>query len=363
MTQPCRQCSDKAFNCTYDRVRKKRGPAGKRIESIWEQQGSGQARKNGERARAQTTSSTATLDTDYSGYDLQQTASFTSIDSSMLEDAAVTSHASQSPLGGSIDPTLMSPSQYTSNPTSKPGANIMNSNAIDNNLPLDSAMTGLVQNDFALPSLPMESPSSSPDLFGNIYSQINNDQVSEERWPRTVNEENLLPWIDVYFKRLHPTIPILNRTTMFHEMLAGKHYQDNQYGAMLLSLCAFAMTQPVQIHEVAEAPSRMVQARMLMEESIKMRVNADFGEQPTLEMILTSFYLFACLFGNNKHGAAWHRLREAVDLAQSLGIDKQQSYGSLDSITRERWLRTYLVLSVTERCVTPKSHVIDDASM
>jgi hypothetical protein len=58
---------------------------------------------------------------------------------------------------------------------------------------------------------------------------------------------------------------------------------------------------------------------MLMEESVKMRVTADFGENPSIEMILTSFFLFACLFGNEQHKAAHHKLREAVDLAHSLG--------------------------------------------
>jgi hypothetical protein len=168
-------------------------------------------------------------------------------------------------------------------------------------------------------------------------------------WPKKVNEANLLPWIDVYFKRLHPTIPILNRANMYCEMLLRKHRADPQYGAMLLGLCAFAMTQPVQIHERASTVSRSAQARMLMEECVRMRMAPDFGEDPTIEMILASFFLFACLFGSHQHKAARHRLREAVDLAYSLGMHLPQSYTNLTRELREQWLRTYLVLSVTER--------------
>ena len=99
---------------------------------------------------------------------------------------------------------------------------------------------------------------------------------------------------------------------------------------------------------------------MLMEECVRMRVSADFGEYPSIDMILTSFFLFACLFGSNQHKAARLRLREAIDLAHSLGIHLPQSYDGLDAERREQWLRTYLVLSVTERAYAlQKRHSID----
>lgn len=205
-------------------------------------------------------------------------------------------------------------------------------------------------NAFIFPSLPAESPSGSVDQFGSILEQdLPLLAATADVWPSRVNEMTLLPWIDVYFKRLHPTIPILNRTNIYSDMLLRKHRTDPHYGAMLLGLCAFAMTQPVQIHERASMPSRSVQARMLMEECVRMRVTADFGENPTIEMAITSFFLFACLFGNNQHKAARHRLREAVDLAYSLGLHLPDSYIGLAIDMREQWLRTYLVLSVTER--------------
>jgi hypothetical protein len=207
--------------------------------------------------------------------------------------------------------------------------------------------------DFMLPSLPVESPTDdSYNLFAAMLQQ-DQPQISEstEIWPNTISQEALLPWIDVYFKRLHPTVPVLSRTMIYQEMLLRTHHHDPHFGAMLLALCAFAMTQPVQIHEIASTPSRSVQARMLLEESIKMRMTVDFGENPSVYMILTSFSIFACLFGNDQHKAAHHRLREAVDLANSLSMHMPQAYDSLDVETREQWLRTYLVLSVTERYV------------
>ncbi|THX15130.1 hypothetical protein D6D13_02389 [Aureobasidium pullulans] len=216
--------------------------------------------------------------------------------------------------------------------------------------------------EFVLPSLPIDSPSSD-DSF-NLFAAIQGHDLSPvaeavEIWPKSISQEALLPWIDVYFRLLHPTVPVLSRTMIYQEMLLRTHHCDPQFGAMLLALCAFAMTQPVQIHEVASTPSRSVQARMLLEESLKMRMAVDFGESPTVYMILTSFFIFACLFGSGQHRAANHRLREAVDLANSLAMHLPQAYDSLDPQTRDQWLRTYLVLSVTERAYAlQKRHTI-----
>lgn len=225
-------------------------------------------------------------------------------------------------------------------------------------------LTGPNMEDFVFPSLPVDSPTNDFEAFGSIphqeFPDLQIPQIAIDIWPARINEETLLPWIDVYFKRLHPTIPILNRTTLYHDMLTRKHHQDTQYGAMLLSLCAFAMSQPIQIHERASAPSRAVQTNMLMTECVKMRVAADFGEEPSIEMVLTSFFLFACLFQNAKHKAARLRLREAVDLAQTLGLHLPTSYEGLGAETREQWLRSYLVLSVTERAYAlQQRHSID----
>ncbi|KAI4853748.1 hypothetical protein E4T44_00642 [Aureobasidium sp. EXF-8845] len=200
---------------------------------------------------------------------------------------------------------------------------------------------------FLIPSLPIESPTDDTyNLFAAMHEQnVPQSIATAEIWPNTISQEALLPWIDIYFKRLHPTVPVLSRTAVYQEMLLRTHHQDPHFGAMLLALCAFAMTQPVQIDEIASTPSRSAQARMLLEESIKMRMTVDFGENPSVYMILTSFFIFACLFGNDQHKAAHHRLREAVDLANSLSMHLPQAYDSLDIETREQWLRTYLVLA------------------
>ena len=87
----------------------------------------------------------------------------------------------------------------------------------------------------------------------------------------------------------------------------------------------------------------------MMNEATKMRSCSDFGENPTIEAVLTSFFLFGCLFGSNQHNAAWLRIREALDLAATLGLNDPESYQDLSGEEKGQRLRTYLVLSITER--------------
>lgn len=176
-------------------------------------------------------------------------------------------------------------------------------------------------------------------------------QKTTDVWPPSISESSLIPWIDMYFDRLYPTLPVLNRSSLFSRILSQEHRHNPQFGAMLLSLCAFALTQPVQIKEQPTSSSRASQARLLMDEATKMRSSSDFGENPTLDAVLTSFFLFASLFGSNQYNAAWLRLREAVDLGATMRLHDPDSFQSLSIEDQDQRLRTYLILSITERCV------------
>jgi hypothetical protein len=349
MANPCKTCTGRGSKCTFDEARKKRGPVPGRIAKIQKQQSKTIPKESvlyfGDPEPSPRSTGTVAM----SPSSLQDVSALHRI-STMSSDGVV--------MADSYDPHASSSlalwtQDQDSAQFSHPDHELVTS--VPNGPTNMESMSALPQHmdtpDFLLPSLPIDSP---PDDSFNLFATIPEQDLppiveSVEFWPKSISQEALLPWIDVYFKRLHPTVPVLNRTMVYQEMLLRTHHHDPQFGAMLLGLCAFAMTQPVQIHEVASTPSRSVQARMLLEESIKMRMTVDFGENPSVHMILTSFFIFACLFGYGLHKAAHHRLREAVDLANSLNMHLPQAYDSLDPDTREQWLRTYLVLSVTER--------------
>ena len=216
------------------------------------------------------------------------------------------------------------------------------------NIYIKSSLPPIIQTDLGSAAFSMQPASPDFQLHDILASQQGHEQI-DNIWPSYINESSLIPWIDVYFDRLHPTLPVLNRSTLFTRILSQEHRQNPQFAAMLLSLCAFALTQPIDISERPTSSPRADQARMMMNQATRMRSCSDFGEHPTLEAILTSFFLFGCLFGSNQHNAAWLRLQEAVNLAVTLGLDDPQAYQNISSEESGHRMRTYLVLSITER--------------
>ena len=342
------------MKCTFNEARKKRGPVPGRLNRIQKQQSKTSPNKSTLEMNDSAPKSLSNGTTIMSPPSTNDGAALHLV-STMCSDGAVMTDSNNSHESPLSYWTQNQDSSHFSRNDSLTGHDLQLVTSMHAHSTNQETMSAMPQHldvpDFLLPSLPIDSP---PDDSFNLFATIPEQDLppmveSVQFWPASISQEALLPWIDVYFKRLHPTVPVLNRTMVYQEMLLRKHHHDPQFGSMLLALCAFAMTQPVQIHEVASTPSRSVQARMLLEESIKMRMTVDFGEDPSLHMILASFFIFACLFGNGLHKAAHHRLREAVDLANSLNMHLPQAYDNLSAETREQWLRTYLVLSVTER--------------
>lgn len=218
------------------------------------------------------------------------------------------------------------------------------------NIYVKTTLPPLIDGDLGAGTINLQTENALNVPFSDVLSPNPNHQPQVGAfWPPYIHDSSLIPWIDVYFDRLHPTLPVLNRSAIFIRILSQEHRRNPQFGAMLLSLCAFALTQPIDISERPTSSSRADQARLMMNEATKMRSSSDFGEHPTLEAVLTSFFLFGYLFGSNQHNAARLRLREAIDLASTLRLNEPNTYLDFSSEEKGQWLRTYLVLSVTER--------------
>lgn len=186
---------------------------------------------------------------------------------------------------------------------------------------------------------------ASPASSSNVLA------VPASGWPSVITDENLIRWLDIYFERLYPTLPILKRSSVFARLLAQEHRTNPDFGAMLLSLSAFGLIQPVRVSEQrsTSSSSRQQMVDLLLMESVRMRTVVDFGQSPTMDMIFTSVFLFACLFQKGQHNAAWLRMREAVELGCIFGLDKFDCYLNCSPEQKQQRLRVYYLLSVTER--------------
>ncbi|CDM37613.1 transcriptional regulator family: Fungal Specific TF [Penicillium roqueforti] len=360
LSQPCKACESMGFDCTFLQPQKKRGPTGHRVSQIRQQQ--------------------TVIPTQESKNGFQFQAPSSSVESGQALPrapwGAPTHGPATMPLEGAglapagIPPPMAAWGEETPSIDShNSGLSWNDRNDVEYWLPdnLDAQVPIFDlpgSNVYLRPSLPsiiqpvpdaaaaaIGIPQEGPNMAFSptVRSMRSDTQETDAIWPSTINEANIIPWIDVYFDRLHPTIPVLNRSSLYTSMITQEHRKNSQFGAMLLSLCAFSLTQPIEINERPTSSSRALQARAMMNAATKMRSCSDFGENPTIEAVLTSFFLFGCLFGSNQHNAAWLRIREALDLAATLGLNDPESYQDLSGEEKGQRLRTYLVLSITER--------------
>jgi len=127
------------------------------------------------------------------------------------------------------------------------------------------------------------------------------------------------------------------------------HRPNPHYRAMILALCAFTFIQPIQAKERDLVAGQVSEANMLIAEAVKMRMAADFGQDPSLETVLTSVFLFAFQYGRAQHNAAWFRLQEAVAPEKMLRLHGPRSYDVITDLEGGMRLRTYWLLCITER--------------
>lgn len=149
-------------------------------------------------------------------------------------------------------------------------------------------------------------------------------------------------------------IPILNRQQVEHDL--GVWETDPETYSLMTSLCAFMMLQPGMSMPGgdpygldAQPGASIVSARLLMEETSRVRRLYDHLEKPSLNSVCTSYFLFACHYGLEEHDRAWYHLRDALTVTLMFGMNKEESYLTVDNATASRWRRLYWLLYMTER--------------
>ncbi|KAI9724832.1 MAG: hypothetical protein M1812_000108 [Candelaria pacifica] len=157
--------------------------------------------------------------------------------------------------------------------------------------------------------------------------------------------------IEKFFANLYPTMPILHRKSLQQAAMSIGSSLDTY--CLFSSLCAFMLIQPGR-----ESPNidARVSGTTLLEETLRVRRSCDYVEHTTLDTVTTSFFLFGCYFGLNKHNTAWFYLREATTLVQNLGMQHESTYQSGDRTECLRGRRLFWLLFVTERAYALQRH-------
>ncbi|KAJ8099013.1 hypothetical protein POJ06DRAFT_198697 [Lipomyces tetrasporus] len=296
---PCPRCRNLSLDCSYIRPRKKKGPSGKRIGLI---------RLRSAIVPAEAVSVTRTPITE-------------SIDD-------------ESTLALALSPSSLccvSPS--------------------DTDAP--SITTGMTANEMLLRS----------DLLQSLFTDFSADSglllINQEheltpivQKSFNVDSSTMDSLVRTYTWRMSKYYPLVDTASLLARLGARENAKNLEFGALVFSICAFVLLQPVFKRDVLQDKTTLQErnhlAQTLMDDAIAMR-NMDpvFMERPSIDSILTSFFLFACLVNRQLPHAAWLRLREAVTLAEIMEMQ------SLDNVTitvdeREKRATLYRILAVTE---------------
>jgi hypothetical protein len=178
--------------------------------------------------------------------------------------------------------------------------------------------------------------------------------------PGLLTSDMIKDCIEFFFANMYPTLPILHRGRLEQQAMYADQNADTY--CLLTSLCAFMMIQPGMgipgdpLGLDSMPGANLVSGNLLMEETLRVRKSYDHLETPTLNSLVTSFFLFGCYFGLDLHNKAWFHLREATTLAHILGLQKEDTYLQFDAVESSRRRRLYWLLFVTERAYALQRH-------
>ncbi|KAH0544445.1 hypothetical protein FGG08_001472 [Glutinoglossum americanum] len=204
------------------------------------------------------------------------------------------------------------------------------------------------------PLLPQTSPPQAPPTNASRDLNLNTDDPAA-----FVPSPALKSCVDVFFWRMYPIMPILHKETVYNS-LSTIHSSPEAY-SLITALCGVVIMQPrMDSESYPSAPHEdkfeWPSVEYLIEETTRGRTQWDYIENPTLWTVITSFFLFACFFGLDKHSAAWFYLRESITFAELIGLPYEESYQLLDEREATLRRRMFWLLFVTERAYALQRH-------
>lgn len=158
---------------------------------------------------------------------------------------------------------------------------------------------------------------------------------------------------DFFFAQMYPAMPILHKEQV-SQIVADMAFSVEAY-CLISSLSAFMLIHPgieLKIGEGVNGSSRNTGLGMiLLDEALRARKAHDYIENPSVISVMTSFFLFSCYFGLNKHNTTWFHLREATASVQFLGMHQESYYLEGDVRDTSSKRRLFWLLFITERQV------------
>ncbi|KAH8752826.1 hypothetical protein F5883DRAFT_397616, partial [Diaporthe sp. PMI_573] len=153
--------------------------------------------------------------------------------------------------------------------------------------------------------------------------------------------------VDLYYEHIYPIMPVLYMPAI-RSMITRQMSPSEKN--LVFALCALVSMHMSGKSLSFDGPASWEDAgRFFLDECVSNRQSYDFMEDMSLNAVISSFWLSTSFFEINQNRKSWLYLREALTLAQDMGLHDDSTYVSLspqEALCRQR---VFWILFVTER--------------
>jgi hypothetical protein len=160
--------------------------------------------------------------------------------------------------------------------------------------------------------------------------------------------------VRIYVERMYLVIPLFRASDLIQRL--KRPLAPNEYG-MLCALCAMVITFMCDRSDyIIQGMEWRLVAQSLLEKCLATRSTYNFIEDNTVMTLLGSFFMAVSHFELGDSWSSWFYLREAITLAQGLGLDTGSFQDGVDNSDGVFHRRIYNILFVTERSLAISRH-------
>lgn len=153
--------------------------------------------------------------------------------------------------------------------------------------------------------------------------------------------------MELYYEHIYPIMPLLYMPTIRATIARPMTAPEKNLIYVLCALVCMHMSGK-SLH-VDGPVSWEAAGRFFLDECVSNRQSYDFMEDASLSAVISSFWLSTSFFEINQNRKSWLYLREALTLAQDMGLHDDASYIGLSAQEALCRQRVFWQLFVTER--------------
>lgn len=154
-------------------------------------------------------------------------------------------------------------------------------------------------------------------------------------------------YLDIYQQELYPVWPVVSRDKLVSRL---RDMTDVEAYVLATAISAVTIAQlNLPDEDVSGLP--VVNGPAMALESERARHEMDYRDNPSIGVLLSSFFLHIASANTGKIHKATFLLREAITFAQILGLDKGSHFHHLCKQEAQLHLRIVWLLFITERQV------------